>query len=256
MNGSGEVVDPVFVQPHFDDVALSCGGTVAGLAAAGRPRIVTIFGGVPEGESSEFVRFQHERWGLSDIDAVVRRREEDRAAAKQLGDTVDVVWFDFLDAIYRQPHYASDEALFGSLISEDRPLVAEIADELAPLGDVFVVPMAIGKHVDHQLAFLAGKALQRSGKTVWLYADQPYTLDPGAFHERLGELGDPSSCRHGVSPEQFDRRWRAIECYGSQLPVVFRDYDCPRTQLEGFGKRPGEDSIVELFWKLEDDSDE
>ncbi|CAN5623032.1 PIG-L family deacetylase [soil metagenome] len=256
MNGCGEVADPVFVQPHFDDVALSCGGTVASLAAAGRPRIVTVFGGVPEGKSTEFVRFQHERWGLSEVEAVDRRREEDRSAANQLGARVDVVWLDYLDAIYRQPHYASDEALFGSLIPEDRPLAAEIAQELAPLGDVFAVPMAVGKHVDHQLAYLAGKALHRSGKAVWLYADQPYALDPVVFHRRFGELRDPASCRQAISPEQFDRRWRAIECYGSQLPVIFRDYDCPRTQLERFGKRPSEDSIVELSWKLEDVSDE
>ncbi|MGN6673994.1 MAG: PIG-L deacetylase family protein, partial [Thermomicrobiales bacterium] len=37
-----------FLAPHYDDVALSCGGTVALLAGQGaRPLVVTVFGGDP-----------------------------------------------------------------------------------------------------------------------------------------------------------------------------------------------------------------
>ncbi len=38
----------LFIAPHFDDVALSCGGEVARLVAAGETvSIVTVFAGVP-----------------------------------------------------------------------------------------------------------------------------------------------------------------------------------------------------------------
>ena len=73
---SGKPVGALFLSPHFDDVALSCGGTVALAAADGPTHVVTVFAAQPPGDLNDFARFQHDRWGTRE-DTVNRRREED-----------------------------------------------------------------------------------------------------------------------------------------------------------------------------------
>ena len=252
MNACVAVARPVFVQPHYDDVALSCGGTVAAHAQREGARIVTIFGGDPGHAASEFARFQHARWNLEDNDVIAVRRAEDARAAAELGDQIDVIWFTYLDAIYRHPDYASDDALFGSPVAADCELVTAIAARLAELGDRFVLPLAVGNHVDHQLAFLAGGKLLANGRQVWLYADMPYALNEGVFESRLRALGDPAPCVRSLSTDEFERRWSAIECYGSQLPVIFRDLPDARERFERFAADGRGEAPIELFWNMAD----
>ena len=101
---------PLFLAPHYDDVALSCGGTVAQLATDHlTPTIVTVMGGVPTGPFTEFAQGQHARWGFAPETAVEMRRLEDSCAAKVLA--ANSVWLDVLDAIYRSDRYTSDDAI-------------------------------------------------------------------------------------------------------------------------------------------------
>src|SRR4051794_35360271 len=91
----------VYVAPHYDDVALSCGGTVAMDARTGAPLIVTVFAGQPDGSLSAFAHLQHAQWGVSEAEVIAQRRREDACAAAALGASVATRWLDFLDAIYR-----------------------------------------------------------------------------------------------------------------------------------------------------------
>ncbi len=91
---------PVFLSPHYDDVALSCGGTITALAKAGaHPLIVTCFGGSPPGRLSDFAQRMHERWQVDAETAIAVRRAEEVVAAALLGGQTQ--WLDFPDAIYR-----------------------------------------------------------------------------------------------------------------------------------------------------------
>src|SRR3954454_9837392 len=78
----------IFLSPHYDDVALSCGGTVARLAENGQtPVIVTIFAGAILDELlTEFATWKHARWGIEHVDDVqAQRQAEDLAAGAMLG---------------------------------------------------------------------------------------------------------------------------------------------------------------------------
>lgn len=220
----------VFLAPHYDDVALSCGGTVAALAAApGPPPLVaTIFGGAPApGDLTAFARWQHERWGTDGGDTVAARLAEERAAADALGCAARSL--PFLDAIYRGDHYLSDDALFGPVHPADAPLldalVAAVAalPGLADAGAALYVPLAIGNHVDHQLAYGAGRVLAARGIPVLAYEDVPYALLGEARARRLaalaGQLGEPALVPIGAT---LPRRLAAIGAYRSQLPTIFR----------------------------------
>jgi LmbE family N-acetylglucosaminyl deacetylase len=218
----------LFLAPHYDDVALSCGGTVAALADNGDlPLLVTIFGGEPAPtDLTAFARWQHERWGTDHSDTIATRLAEDREAAAHLGCATRVL--PFLDAIYRGDSYLSDEALFGPLLLVDEPLIAEVVAVVSALADraddtTFYVPLGIGEHVDHQVVYRAGRALAAAGWRVLAYADFPYAILGEATAARLarvkGEVGPPVS---RSIRDTLDRRLAAIGTYRSQLPVIFR----------------------------------
>lgn len=257
----------VFLAPHYDDVALSCGGTVAALADAGaRPLIVTIFGGEPAGEGlTDFARWQHGRWGtVAGADTLALRRAEDRAAAAILG--ADTRRLDHFDAIYRGDRYRSDAALFGPLAPDELPLAGRIAAEILALpeladaaGATLYVPLALGNHVDHQLVYAAGRRLAARaaghdpGRRVLAYEDFPYAAqDPAALPERLaavaGEVGATEPAGIGAT---LARRIAAIGAYRSQLPVIFRFTDDWPAAVAAYARRAGAgDEPAERFWPL------
>jgi LmbE family N-acetylglucosaminyl deacetylase len=243
--------DTVFVAPHSDDVALSCGGTVAIAARATSPTIVTIFAGQPAGTVSEFAEFQHDRWGMTTDEVTAQRRAEDSCAASALGAAVQTEWLSFLDAIYRDAAYDSDEALFGTLLDADLPAIQHVMTTLAALdADEYVVPLAVGRHVDHQIAFRAGRRLAKRGATVWAYADIPYALDRRTLTPRLATGAVREVRVIPLDDDAFERKCRAIACYASQIPVIFRDWGDYRAALDQYHRAVGGGQRAEVQWRV------
>lgn len=242
----------VFVAPHPDDVALSCGGTVARAARDGTPAIITVFAGQPAGNVSDFARFQHDRWGLDSASIASERRAEDEAAARALGESVNTSWLDHLDAIYRSPDYSSDDALFGKLLDQDLPLIDDLVTELATFNaSEYVVPLAAGNHVDHQLAFRAGRRLAAHGAHVWAYADVPYAIDNArAITDRLARGTVREARVTYLDDDAFERKCRAVECYPSQLPVLFRNLGDHRAALDRYTREVGGGNRAEVCWRV------
>ena len=245
----------LFLAPHYDDVALSCGGTVAALADVGaRPIVVTIFGGEPAPDDlSAFARGQHDRWGTGAGDTVATRLAEDRSAAAILGCDTRVL--PFLDAIYRGDQYRSDDALFGPVAPADAPLVAAIAAEVAALagpGATVHVPLGVGNHVDHQIVYRVGRMLAARGWRALAYEDFPYAALDGATARRLeavaGEVGPPEAVPVAAT---LSRRIAAIAAYRSQLPTIFRfTDDWPALVARAAAEAGGGAGAVERFRPL------
>ncbi len=244
------MANPVFIAPHFDDVALSCGATVAMLAREASPLIVTVFAKNPDtvNDLSGFARCQHSRWKLDDLQVVENRTSEDECATRAMGERVRRLSLDFADAIYRDAYYQSDERLFGTIPDFDRDISAAIARELASIeASSFYVPLAIGNHVDHQLVFEAGRILAGQGLEVRAYEDLPYALN-----SPLPDVGKSQQTSQIVEldEEAFERKWSAISCYTSQLPVIFRDVETPRVQFERYAMQIGGGALAERFWNV------
>jgi LmbE family N-acetylglucosaminyl deacetylase len=249
----------LFLSSHYDDVALSCGGTVALLADRGpRPLIVTVFGGeVIDEVLNTFARWKHSRWGLSDMDAVrLQRQSEDASAAAILGS--DTRWLGFPDAIYRGERHASDRDLYGAVQRTEIPLACMIADEVQALPEwtgtsLVFVPLAAGSHVDHQLVFLAGQHLANRSVQVLAYEDCPYAIHtPEALDARLAQVADCLGPPQDVSiAGTFDRRLDAINTYATQVPVLFRFTCNVRGAVWDFCTRHGpQPGPVERFWPV------
>lgn len=244
----------LFLQPHYDDVALSCGGTAARWSEAGmQPTIVTVFASeLVHAMVGEFAAWKHARWKLDDPEAVhAVRRAEDRDAANALG--CDIRWLGLPDAIYRGDRYTSDASLYGPLHPEEHALADHLATEVMNLpewrpGNQVFVPLGVGSHVDHQLVFETGARLACAGAQVWAYEDLPYSIHtPASLPARLaqlaGRVGDAV-----VQPiaDTLERKIASIAAYTSQLPVIFRFTDDFGAAITQHAKRVG----GERFWRV------
>lgn len=244
----------LYLSPHFDDVALSCGGTVARDTRSAQVTVVTVFAGDPPGELNQFAQFQHRRWGTSD-DTVDARRAEDIEAMKALG--AEPEWLDFPDAIYRGDLYLSDEDLFGAIKAADADTVGRVRDAVGQLLDKLLpakvfAPLGVGGHVDHRLVREAALAARRPGTTVFLYEDFPYAAGDLAVERVL------SSLDLAVEPQVVDvtdvmsSRIEAIAAYSSQLATIFRHYgewdDVVKTYALRVSGRA--DRYAERLWRV------
>jgi LmbE family N-acetylglucosaminyl deacetylase len=222
--------DHIVVAPHFDDAALSCGGMIA-RATSQRQRVLVLnvcTGALPSGARlSAYAQGLLNIWGLDPQRVVQVREREDRAAMKVL--RAESRGLGFLDAIYRHPEaYYSLETMLGTVLPEDTLIaglhaaVGELAERNQ--GATLYLPLAVGMHVDHQVAFLVGRSLAAAGYSVAFYEDFPYALVlPGALEERLETLGGAAILDSTVVAidSAMRRKLRAIAAYRSQLKGLF-----------------------------------
>lgn len=257
----------IFLSPHFDDIALSCGGTAARLASMGARCVgLTVFAAPsPEGVVlSPFAQGLHDLWesegggGAVAINDV--RREEERGAMRLLG--LETTWLPLLDAPYRRGSagnylYTSNEELFGRVAPEERRLLApqiaaeirRVAQESGARGRVRVfAPLGVGHHVDHQLVFWAARHLPpRYG--VLFYEDYPYAGKEGALRARLEELGLGAQARLTPIPDLIGVKIAAISRYKSQLGVLFGSSEAMPKAVRAYAQSVGGD-YTERFWHI------
>jgi len=220
---------PVYLSPHLDDAALSCGGLIHAQALQGEsPLVVTIFAGRPNYEKlSPFAAEMHARWG-NPPDVVAARRAEDQAALHSLG--AEWEHLNFLDGIYRTDEqgrhlYDSEAALFGPVHEADWPWIGELSEAIRraasnPASVKLYAPLAVGNHIDHQLVQRATRLLHLTGYAVIYYEDYPYAELPGAVAEAQVhvENSDWEAWRY---PVDVEAKIAAIAGYASQLDVLF-----------------------------------
>ncbi len=231
----------IFLSPHFDDVALSCGGLLHHLSRQGRAiEVWTIMGGFPpEGTFSDFAKEMHLEWGMTGAEVVQVRRGEDNAACQVMG--AQPRHFDWLDAIYRQdpttglPLVNNDDELFGK--SPEPGLVQQINDILLQEitdGAKLVIPISLGNHIDHRAVRQAGEL---SGQVDLYYADYPYVLgDPNNPQNHPNKWSQVSN----QLDEADLKAWQeAVLCYASQLSMFWRDENEVKLALRNYSAGGG-----------------
>ncbi len=219
--------DAIYLSPHLDDAALSCGGQIYQQSQSGQSvLVVSVTAGDPgSGSISPFAEELHERWQLP-ADAVAARRREDMAACAILG--ADHAHWDFLDCIYRrhpasrEPLYTTGENIFGRFHPAESALVDELAQRMSrlPRHGTLYLPLTIGNHVDHQLVLMAAQSLEAKD-TFRYYEDFPYVRISGAL---AAVIGDQAAWRQQIvplSPSALEARIESIACYRSQIDILF-----------------------------------
>lgn len=232
--------DAVYLSPHLDDAALSCGGHIYDLTNAGKTvLIITIMAGeLAPGSSSQFAESLHQRWQLQ-RNVVQARRAEDKAACQILG--ADWQHWEFLDCIYRlepetgRPLYPSENAIFGEIDPADSTLLQTLAARMAllPAAHHIYVPLTLGHHVDHQLTRQAAEKCFGPA-SLHYYEDYPYAREFSAEQFTTQEAGSWQTEVKKISEAGIRARIRAIKCYRSQLSTFFKDNQDLEKQIRAF----------------------
>ena len=224
--------DVVYVAPHPDDVAFSVAAHLKREVDRGRRVAV-------------FTLFRAEtgpRWA-GDPE---RRAEEDATFARWSGATLlPPRW---PDAVDRSPRYRRARHRLALLSDDEQPLIDEVAAALQELVAAgcrrLVAPLAVGEHVDHQIAHRAACAVD--GAVVWFYEDCPYALVPHQLPRRLARLGgavardDPSLRRASSLREAWAvaRSWTRTPLFHEHVPALLRPFAAATLAWPTLRQRP------------------
>ena len=198
-----EVYRAVFISPHLDDAVFSCGAEINRLMAEGPVLVINLF--------SRFVGEVQRRGVVLGPE----RHGEELAAARFLG--FETRSLGELDASCRRPAYRALGNLFKPPQVEDLAWLAALRETLFSLlaglrYQCLYVPLAIGWHVDHVLAYRVFEPWIGLRDELMFYEDLPYGLIPHAAPWRLAELGPGAAT--GEPPVRLWRAWReAAQAY-------------------------------------------
>jgi LmbE family N-acetylglucosaminyl deacetylase len=248
----------IYLSPHLDDVALSCGGTICAQVARGEAvAVITIFAGSPSNEAglSGYARMHHERWqasappGVDFRDPAAARRVEDIRAWAAISRAVQVVHLPLTDCIYRcdedeQALYTNREAIFGTVQDGDPAIAALASVPPLPDGTELVAPLGVGYHVDHQIVQAAVKSWGIDAGQVRFYEDYPYAVEPGALRAALGDLAGWTCTTQPLDERTLAAKLGAVAQYESQISTFWQSIAEMAEALRGHAAQAG----GERFW--------
>ena len=246
----------LFLSPHLDDVAFSCGGTLLRLTddPDWRVALCTVFtASVPDPQGFA-LRCQTDKGIFAGVDYMALRRAEDEAYAKA-ANVDDARRWSYREAPHRG--YQSPSDLFAGIHDGDTVWQA-LGDDLATLNDelkpdLIFAPQGLGNHVDHLQTIRAALATWPIERVVW-YRDTPYAIrQPDARPADLLRLEeDLFPCRMFLTPAVLDRKIELCTLYASQIGFQFGGPVAVREKLTAFhaqeaGAPPPPTAYAETF---------
>ena len=227
----------LFISPHLDDVAFSCGGTLAKLLRANRTAIVcTIFTASVDDPRGFALRCQTDKGLAPGIDYMLLRRAEDAEFARAIGGA-NLCHLAFREAPHRG--YESAAELFAGERTDDE-VWREIADELKRLAResnprIVFAPQGLGNHVDHLQTIRAVCAADFRAPVVW-YRDTPYAIRDADAAPAPLLPDDLSELAIGID-EVIDAKIDGCIAYTTQIGFQFGGAETLREKLFGFHRR-------------------
>ena len=259
----------IYLSPHYDDASLSGGGSIHRQVQAGEPvLVITICAAPPPDQRfSPFAQTLHKTWGDPE-DVVATRRAEDQAALAILG--ADYVRLNFTDCIYRGDaqaqawYYPSDSDIFGEIHPAEHGLSNEMMRQIVEAAPHWqdarlYAPLAVGHHVDHQLARTAAWQLWLQGWDVSFYEDYPYADPDDTFrkghraYDLKATLATWPEAKlqprlRSLSAENLEAKINSIRAYFSQIPLLFKSETDMKQRVHTYALYVGEGSLAERIW--------
>ena len=231
----------LFLSPHLDDVAFSCGATLAVLKSLGwQVALVTVFTRSVLRPSGFALACQTDKGLAPEVDYMELRRQEDEHFAAMM--RVDrMIWAGLMEAPHRG--YGSPAELFQAP-REDDTIGGRMVERLTPLmerlrPELVLAPQSLGGHVDHvQVTRLLPRLGVPESRTLW-YRDTPYAVrQPGA----RPDASLPAESRPLVVDvrNELPRKVAGCQCYRTQVGFQFGGTDAVGPTLEAFHQREAE----------------
>lgn len=251
----------IFFSPHFDDVVLSCGGTIC---ANKKPLVVTVFSSHGKRKISRYARKYLQFCGFQNSKGYFNsRKKEDRKAAKIL--KYDTSWLGFPEAIFRfkkkfffdKFFYNDLKSLLGKIKSEDKEILEKIREKVEKIINSYsnketklYFPLGIGNHVDHQLLNQIGFEINQNNqlniKGVFFYEDFPYILgiDRKKLEKFLSKRGLKLK-KIRLDKKQIKLKYQAILSYNSQIKPLFETQENFKKQFFKYHQKS-----YENYWQF------
>ena len=224
----------LFISPHLDDAALSCGGLIYRLVKA-QCRVVVATVVTADAPSdlvfSRLIKRNHAEWGLSETPFAIRC-SEDIQAVEELG--AEYIHLGFLDAIYRTD--ARKQLLYKiTVFTRPAPfdlenyapvLSASLQSLLNHYGGknlCIFCPLTIGGHVDHIIVRRTVELICM-GMPIVYYEDFPYASKRGVMSRWMKTNTRSDKLIPFVIPlteQETNARIASIAQYSSQLGSLF-----------------------------------
>jgi glycosyltransferase involved in cell wall biosynthesis/LmbE family N-acetylglucosaminyl deacetylase/SAM-dependent methyltransferase len=243
----------LFLSPHLDDAALSCGGLIHLLTSQNKSvHVITVFANEPNAKLSTFAQHLHAKWGAVK-DLFAERRREDVTALHELG-VKNIEQWDFAEAPYRRTadgnySYGTYEDLRGEFAAADHEIRQRIAEKIRarlkelPQTTILYFPLSLGRHVDHQIVFAIGLELSAEGQRVRFYEDYPYAT---AYDPDSRELNWLST----TVPIDLQAKLRSVSAYTTQMRGLGRSIRNLEKQQRAFGSTRGAPGVNERYWEF------
>lgn len=234
----------IYLSPHLDDAALSCGGLIWEQTRAGeQASIWTICAGdAPDAQLSPFAESLHLRWQAGP-QAADERRLEDLRSCERLNASCK--HFSLPDCIYRRSSsshdyfYDSEQAIFGPLHPDEAALVNQLSQEIAlqlPPRCALVAPLALGGHVDHRLTRAIAGRLAQSVRHLWYYADYPYALKASDELANL-RLAGWVVANHSITAAGLAAWQESVAAHRSQISTFWPDLEAMRGVIREYSQQ-------------------
>jgi len=251
--------DHIFISPHSDDAIASCGGTIAMLKNKGEyPVIYTMFSAQVVPPYSQEAIELHFLWG-NPKNVSQMRRNEDICAAAKLG--IPIYFGNQPDALYRldsKGHwmYPKEGDIFNSIHKEDSFQINYFYELFRKIfrkskDNIIYIPLGVGNHVDHIIAFRVGYKLFKDGYNVLFYEDFPYSKVTKLYEEKRRELSDWTYKVVTFNEKHLKRKIEAFSRYKSQIPMLFDNFMRMRHEVCEWSKNAVESENMvfgERFW--------
>lgn len=253
-------VSHVFISPHFDDVVLSCGGTLHQLVRNGQTVwVMTMMAGLFNGKlpHTPILEDLHQRWQVGENPLIVRQLE-DINALQSLG--VRFIHIPLTDCVYRlvdgEPLYPSEESLFGDVHPKDyaRQFLDEVGLPFRDAPKTVYIPLGVGHHVDHQIIRDWGLWLLQHKPdhvTVKFYAEYPYLNIEHAIDDALGYYAISLTANNVIlDADDIQAKVDAIAYYESQISTFWMSLDAMEADVKQSSTHPQTGEYVERFWDI------
>jgi len=214
----------VVLSPHLDDAVFDCCDHIlAWRRNALRVRVVTAFTDFSSRVLPSWARWYTRVSHCESLAELENRRVYEDVSAM---DALRVSWnhLGFTDAAFRcnegKPIYPDSQSIFSGAVSvHDFTVLAKLRETIERFRSQsrFVVPLGVGKHVDHVLVQMAAEDLVVPSE-IYYYLEYPYALSgPNWTRNHLAKV---MAAKKSIKWMSHPKR-RLLRTYSSQYPSIF-----------------------------------